>query len=403
MDVSIYMFSSVPAFHHDRGRRISHQSRHASYGFDDGSVVESPVAWRLGTAVFGAILIYAAPCSATYSIVGADTATREVGGTGTSCLGGSDVYIIYGAVPGMGVIHAQAQYNQNGRDRGVELLEQGTAPAEIITAITAASFDSNARVRQYGVADATGRTAGFTGMGAQAFADDRQGTSGTFSYSVQGNILTSEAVLTQAAAAFEAPGCDLAERLMRALEAGADNGEGDSRCTPDGIPSDSSYIQVERPDTALGSYLELHVRRSGSESPIPGLREQFDEWRASHPCPGGGSGGSGGGAGTSGAGGSSSTTGGSGAVTGGVSGTGAVSGGSGPASGGAPSAGAPSGGAPSAGSSSAGSAGSAASDAPKSGDSGGCGCKAVGRHGGPVLPTAVVLALAALRRRKRRD
>ena len=363
-------------------------------------MVEWPVAWRQGTALFGAILIYAAPCSATYSIVGSDTATREVGGTGTSCLGGSDVYIIYGAVPGIGVIHAQAQFNQNGRDEGVELLEQGTAPADIITAITQASFDSNARVRQYGVADAMGRTAGFTGMGAQAFADDRQGTAGTFSYSVQGNILTSEAVLTQAAAAFEAPGCDLAERLMRALEAGADNGEGDSRCTPDGIPSDSSYIQVERPDTALGSYLELHVRRSGSESPIPGLREQFDEWRATHPCPGSG-GGSGGGAGTSGAGGSSSATGGSGAMTGGGSGTGGVSGGSGPASGGAPSAGTASGGAPSAGSSSAGSAGRAASDAPSSGDSGGCGCKAVGRHGGPLLPTAVVLALVALRRRRR--
>jgi MYXO-CTERM domain-containing protein len=373
-------------------------ARAPSYGYT-APVVTSPMPWRFGLALFGAILIHAAPCSATYSIVGSDSSTREVGGTGTSCLGGSDVYIIYGAVPGIGVIHAQAQYNQNGRNRGVELVEQGTAPADIISAITAAGFDSNARVRQYGVADATGRTAGFTGMGAQAFADDRQGTSGTFSYSVQGNILTSEAVLTQAAAAFVAPGCDLAERLMRALEAGADNGEGDSRCTPDGIPSDSSFIQVERPDTALGSYLELHVARSGSESPIPGLREQFDEWRATHPCPGSG----GGGAGTSGAGGSSSGTGGSGAVTGGVSGSAGASGGSGPSSGGVPGAGAPSGGVPSAGASSAGSAGRAASDAPKSDDSGGCGCRAGGRHHGPIaLPTAVVLVLVALRRRERR-
>jgi uncharacterized Ntn-hydrolase superfamily protein len=112
------------------------------------------MAWRFGLALFGAISIHAAPCSATYSIVGSDSSTREVGGTGTSCLGGSDVYIIYGAVPGVGVIHAQAQYNQNGRNRGVELLEEGTAPADIISAITAASFDSNARVRQYGIADA---------------------------------------------------------------------------------------------------------------------------------------------------------------------------------------------------------------------------------------------------------
>ncbi|HEX6764753.1 MAG TPA: DUF1028 domain-containing protein, partial [Polyangiaceae bacterium] len=159
---------------------------------------------RFSLVISGALVLVAPPALATYSMVGADSATREVGGTGTSCLSGSDVYIIYGAAPGFGVIHAQAQANQNGRDRGVELLMQGTAPADVISAITAASFDANARVRQYGVVDATGRTAGFTGMGDQAFADDRQGTSGTFSYSVQGNILTSEAVLTQAASAFEA-------------------------------------------------------------------------------------------------------------------------------------------------------------------------------------------------------
>ncbi len=39
----------------------------------------------------------------TYSIVGADTTAREVGGAGTSCLTGDDVYVIYGGVPGHGV------------------------------------------------------------------------------------------------------------------------------------------------------------------------------------------------------------------------------------------------------------------------------------------------------------
>ena len=231
------------------------------------------------------VLFHASPAAATYSIVAADSTTSEVGGAGTSCLGGSDVYVIYGAAPGFGAIHAQAQANRNGRDRGVELLAQGTAPADVIAAITAESFDPSARVRQYGVVDAMGRTAGFTGAGDQAFADDRQGGALGFNYSVQGNILTSAAVLEQAAAAFEASGCDLAERLMRALEAGAENGEGDSRCTPSGIPSDSSFIQVERPGTVKGGYLELHVRNSGSQSPIPGLREQFDAWRVAHPCP----------------------------------------------------------------------------------------------------------------------
>jgi MYXO-CTERM domain-containing protein len=362
------------------------------------------VAYRLGVAVSSVVLLGTAPAFATYSIVGADTATREVGGTGTSCLNGSDVYIIYGAAPGFGVIHAQASANQNGRNRGVELLEQGTAPADIISEITSQGFDGNARVRQYGIADSSGRTAGFTGTGDQAFADDRQGSAGTFSYSVQGNILTSEAVLTQAAAAFEASGCDLAERLMRALEAGADNGEGDSRCTPDGIPSDSSFIQVERPGTARGSYLELHVRSSGNDSPIPGLREQFDAWRATHPCPspGGGSGGGSGAGGASGSGATSGSGGTSGAspATGGAGGTaGAASGGR--ASGGAPPSGASGGGTPGSGSPGAGTSGAAGSSSskPASDDGGGCGCRA----GGQPKPWALVglasLVGLAIRRR----
>jgi len=357
-------------------------------------VLESPVISRFGLAVTAALVLIASPARATYSIVGADSATREVGGTGTSCLRGADVYIIYGAAPGFGAIHAQAQANQNGRDRGVELLEQSMAPADIISAITASSFDTNSRVRQYGVVDATGRAAGFTGTGDQPFADDRQGSVGSFSYSVQGNILTSEAVLTQAAAAFEASGCDLAERLMRALEAGADNGEGDSRCTPNGIPSDSSFIQVERPETPKGSYLELHVRASGSQSPIPGLREQFDTWRSTHPCPMPPSGGSGGG-GAGGASGGGSPNGGSAGTVGGRGGASGVSSGGG-SSGGGTAAGAPAGGMAS-GDARSGAGGEGKSET----ENEGCGCRTGGRAGTQSSAFALAaLALLALRRRR---
>src|SRR5688572_11688032 len=221
----------------------------------------------------------------TYSIVGVNTVTREVGGAGTSCLGGGDVYIIYGGVPGRGVVHAQAQYSMAGRNRARMLLADGELPADIISEITQDSFDSQASVRQYGIVDVSGNRAGFTGDDTRPFADDRQGQSGSYVYSVQGNILTSAAVLDQAAAAFEGGGCDLPERLMAALEAGADNGEGDSRCTPDGIPSDSAYLQVEAPDGQPGDYLTLRVETSGNDSPMPELREQLDAWRADHPCP----------------------------------------------------------------------------------------------------------------------
>lgn len=221
----------------------------------------------------------------TYSIVGSDTQSGELGGAGTSCLAGEDVYVIYGAAPGIGVVHAQAYYNLNGRSRALSLLGQGQSPEAVIADITRPSFDSNARIRQYGVVDAHGISAAFTGPGTDAYAADRQGSVGTFGYSVQGNILTSGAVLDQAARAFEVGGCDLGERLMNALEAGARNREGDSRCAPLGIPSDSAFLQVEAPGLPIGGYLALRVESSGRENPLPLLRQKLDAWRLEHPCP----------------------------------------------------------------------------------------------------------------------
>ena len=221
----------------------------------------------------------------TYSIVGADTSTRQVGGAGTSCLSGDDVYVIYQGVPARGVVHAQARYNLDGRQRAAELLAIGQAPADIVVDITQASFDRSAAMRQYGVVDVLGQSAAYTGNGTTAYASDRQGSTGTFSYSVQGNILTSEAVLTQAQTAFEQTGCDLAERLMTALEAGARGGQGDSRCTPQGIPSDSAFLQVESPELGAGEYLSLRVQSSGRDSPLPQLRTKLEAWRSAHPCP----------------------------------------------------------------------------------------------------------------------
>jgi uncharacterized Ntn-hydrolase superfamily protein len=234
--------------------------------------------------------------AATYSIVAADTSTREVGGAGTSCLRGGDVYRIYGSVPGVGAVHAQATWNQAGLERALELLQNGFAPREILDQLAAPEFDAQASTRQYGIVDVTGRVAGFSGEDNRSSAADRQGEAAGMHYSAQGNILTSEQVLARMAEAFEGAGCDLAERLLLALEAGAADGEGDSRCTASrGIPSDSAYLQVDRPDEPRGSYLELRVPTSGDANPTLALRENFETWRASHPCPSvGGAGGSGG-------------------------------------------------------------------------------------------------------------
>lgn len=223
---------------------------------------------------------------ATYSIVAADVAAGQIGGAGTSCLGGHDVYIIYGVAPQFGVVHAQSVYNGEARQRAVELLARGLAPEAVIEAITAADFDAQANTRQYAVIDRHGRLAAYTGTSAGAYAGHVSGRVGAFTYAAQGNILTSAAVLAQAAAAFESSGCDLAERLVRALEAGAAGGEGDRRCTASrGIPSDSAFVQVESAGVSAGAFLALRVPNSGNRNPMHELRARFDEWRAQHPCP----------------------------------------------------------------------------------------------------------------------
>ncbi|MFN0252071.1 MAG: DUF1028 domain-containing protein [Kofleriaceae bacterium] len=128
----------------------------------------------------------------TYSIVGVDLQTAQVGGAGESCVGTLPVRVIYGVVPGKGAVHAQARLGARGKDTAVMMLDDGAVPADIIATITMTSFDADAASRQYGIVDVHGNAAGFTGSQNGAYAGDVQGTHRTFVYSVQGNILTSE-------------------------------------------------------------------------------------------------------------------------------------------------------------------------------------------------------------------
>jgi uncharacterized Ntn-hydrolase superfamily protein len=240
---------------------------------------------RIGLLCAASAVIVPAAAQATYSIVAADQVTRQVGGAVTSCVAPSGVDLVYGSAPGRGAVASQAAASRAGRDRAVQLLSMDVAPEQIIASITAAAFDAGAAQRQYGVVDLQGRAAGHSGAGNGNFANDVQGQAGEITYSIQGNILTGAAVLSQAQAAFQRDACDLAERLMDALEGGAANGQGDRRCTPSGAPSDSAFIEVDRPGEPAGTYLRLSVVAQRLRSPLPALRAQFETWRRTHPCP----------------------------------------------------------------------------------------------------------------------
>jgi uncharacterized Ntn-hydrolase superfamily protein len=201
-------------------------------------------------------ILWQREAGATWSIVAVDPATREVGVAGASCIG--NVQMIGGLAPRRGAIAAQAMGNFEGRDRGVELLAGGASPQAVIEAIASARFDSFAgidtsRLRQYGVA-ALGfedAPAAFTG----SWTFDWQGHQLGPGVSVQGNLLAGPAVVGRALTAFTArppAGADrLADRLLRALEAGADAG-GDGRCLPEQAAL-SAFLMVAAPGDAPGS------------------------------------------------------------------------------------------------------------------------------------------------------
>lgn len=238
--------------------------------------IPSVVAGLLGALVSG-------PAFGTYSICAVDQARQQVGGAGTSCVGNLDVAVIYGAVAGVGVVHAQARLFERGRDRAVQRLQEGQSPAQIISELSQRNFDRDFGTRQYGVVTLSGDFEGFTGDGTGAWAGHRGGQVDSYVYAAQGNLLTGAPVVDRTALAFEAGGCDLADRLMLALEAGRQAGEGDARCTPRGVPSDSAFIRVDRSDgqRALG----LSVTGTGNQDPVTLLRAQYDQWRMSNPCP----------------------------------------------------------------------------------------------------------------------
>src|SRR6185436_7032163 len=109
--------------------------------------------------------------------------------------------------------------------KGLDLLEQGVSPQEAIERLL--SDDKGRERRQLGMIDMKGRAAAHTGKENGAWSGSRQGRN----YTVQGNILVGPEVVDAVAASFESTegtGMPLAERLIRALEAGQEKG-GDRR------------------------------------------------------------------------------------------------------------------------------------------------------------------------------
>lgn len=158
---------------------------------------------------------------ATFSIVARDPATDELGIAVQSRAFRAGAIVSY-AKAGVGAIATQAAANQTYGPRGLELLEMGLSPHEVVEHLTGA--DPGRDRRQLAVIDAEGRVRAYTGSGTSAWAGHIEGEN----FSAQGNILAGEAVVQAMAEAFESSTGPLALRLMDALDAGEAAG-GDAR------------------------------------------------------------------------------------------------------------------------------------------------------------------------------
>jgi len=159
--------------------------------------------------------------AATFSIVGADPQTGEVG------VAVASKYFAVGAVvpwakAGVGAIATQAWVNVDYGINGLELLEKGFSPQAVIDSLTRA--DSSFQRRQLGVIDAKGNAATFTGKNCLNWAGGLRGKN----CAIQGNILVSENVVICMEEAFENTSGSLGDKLLAALLAG-DSAGGDSR------------------------------------------------------------------------------------------------------------------------------------------------------------------------------
>jgi uncharacterized Ntn-hydrolase superfamily protein len=195
---------------------------------------------RILVSVLIAVLVSARSASATWSVIALDRDSGTVVIASATCVPQQrlegfpardlrDIQAI--VVPGIGVAAAQAGVDRtraNQRFIYAELL-RGTPPAEIIAAL---KQDPAIESRQFGILDMLGRSAGFSGAKNGKSSLDRQGqVPGTpIHYSIQGNILRSDEVVTAAVEAFTSARGSLTDRVMAAMEA-ADAGGGDSRCT----------------------------------------------------------------------------------------------------------------------------------------------------------------------------
>jgi uncharacterized Ntn-hydrolase superfamily protein len=214
---------------------------------------------------------------ATFSILGYDPATGEVGGAVQSRVFSVGNGVLW-AEADVGIVTTQAIVDVSYGPKGLALLRAGMKPEAIVRALLDSDTDPGYRGRpwpkagrQFAVMDAQGAYAVHTGPEASAWAGHKTGKYCT----AQGNILAGEAVVNDMVTAFEKTEGHLSQRLMAALDAGQAAG-GDTR----GMQSAAMLIVKKDGGVWLNNdvVLRLQVDEASQGDPLKELRRLVDYW-----------------------------------------------------------------------------------------------------------------------------
>jgi len=206
---------------------------------------------------------------ATFSILGYDPATGEVGGAVQSRVFSVGNGVLW-AEAEVGIVATQAIVDVSYGPQGLQLLKKGLAPADIVKSIWDGDPDPGLGKnpwpkagRQFAVMDAKGNYAAFTGPKASPWAGNKSGKFCT----AQGNILAGEAVVNNMIEAFEKTPGPLSLRLMAALDGGQAGG-GDTR----GMQSAAMLIVKKDGGVWLHNDVVLRLQVDDNPEPLKELR-----------------------------------------------------------------------------------------------------------------------------------
>jgi len=239
--------------------------------------VTSAAAWRSSAAANPAAseLLWD---TGTFSILGFDPATGEVGGAVQSRVFSVGNGVLW-ADADAGVAATQAIVDVGYGPRAIELLRKRTKPAAIISQILKEDRDPlpenwTKEGRQFAVMNLKGEYAAHTGPKATEWAGNKGGKFAT----AQGNILAGPAVVDNMIEAFEKSEGHLSQRLVAALEGGQAGG-GDKR----GQQSAALVIVKKNCGVWLHNDTVLRLQVDDSETPIAELKRLVEKWNTRRP------------------------------------------------------------------------------------------------------------------------